>query len=56
VIEQWRRLAAAGWGYQIRNMGIRTERGELYLNFWSSRPNFCILTEEQLKENGLAQR
>lgn len=55
VIEQWRGLAAAGWGYQIRNMGIKTEIGELHLSFWSSHPDFCILTEGQLKENRLAQ-
>lgn len=53
VITQWKGIAAAGWGHQSRNMGIKTEGGELHLGFWNNSPDFCILTEAKLKENGM---
>lgn len=53
MIAQWRGIAATGWGHQIRTMGLKIERGELHLGFWNSRPDFCVLTETQLKNCGL---
>ena len=55
VITQWKGIAAAGWEHQNRNMGIKTEEGELHLGFWNNSPDFCILTEAQLKENGMKE-
>lgn len=53
VIEQWKGIAAAGWGPQIRGMEIKAERGKMHLGFWNSSPEFRVLTEEQLKQNEL---
>lgn len=49
LTREWEGQESDGWGEGFEQQDILVYEAELYVNFWSDRSDFFIMTEKQLK-------
>lgn len=50
LAEAWSGQCSDGWGEGLEQEAIRTPKGDLYVSFWQSGGDYCILPEQELKQ------